>query len=29
VVDESNITFETLESRTDRYTYQLGITIGF
>lgn len=29
VIDESNITFETLESRTDRYTYQLGITIGF
>jgi hypothetical protein len=29
VVDESKITFETLESHTDRYTYQLGITIGF
>ena len=29
VIDESNIIFETLESRTERYTSQGGSTIGF
>jgi hypothetical protein len=29
VVDENSIRFETLESRTDKFTYQLGVAIGF
>lgn len=29
VLDSENITFETNESRTDKYTYQIGIAIGF
>ncbi len=29
VVDENTIQFETLESRTDKFTYQLGVAIGF
>ncbi|MFN0032138.1 MAG: outer membrane beta-barrel protein [Flavobacteriales bacterium] len=29
VIDESNITFDLNESRTDKYTFQLGLAIGF